>query len=627
MEFTYKKHDNEHLFSSLAKNKLGLHKLQNYIPLYSLFFALTDSNWDSINLNNAYYLNSIKSKETDNIVDGLLKHVDAKHLDTKEKLTKKVFFKYSPLLDPLKYLTGKYNTEDPTLLNLPSFTNNESSHEKTRDINNSAYIDSFFSYLTSKLLHTHNFINGIDFYGSFLSIKENYPVNIYDDIEYVDDFDFFHKNKDILFTVDEAYSAMTGNNTRNYKQKIIVSDKEELLQLSDINDLEQLCVNINSCNVVTCNTDTCNTDTCNTDTCNTHTCNTHTCNTHTCNADSGPDVIYETSEVPSGVKSPGSKHSCCSTSSSCSSRSSCSDKENDDNCSENDNGSDSGDDSGDDSACDNESISSSSNSNNSDYSSICGEEVFVKIKAFPVQTIALECCEDTLNSLVEDEEHPLKDAEWDAIVLQVLMSLITYQNAFGLTHNDLHSNNIMYTETDKQFIYYKVDGAYYKVPTFGRLFKIIDFGRAIYKFKGQLLCSDSFHPKGDAATQYNFPPYFNPGKPIVEPNFSFDLCRLGCSIYDCLVEDVSVEHEITSPILKIILAWCKDDKGRNIIYKKNGEERYPDFKLYKMISRKVHNNVPIHVLRNKHFDKYKIQKKKITKDKVVINIDDIPCYM
>ena len=601
MELTYKKHDNEHLFSSLAKHKLGLHKLQNYIPLYSLFFALNDANWDSINLNNVYYLHSIKSKETENIVNGVLKsvdnkcldnkcldnkHLDNKHLDSnnKEKLTKKVFFKYSPLLDPLKYLTGKYNTDDPTLLNLPSFTSCESSHEKTRDINNSAYVDSFFSYLTSKLLHTHNFINGIDFYGSFLSIKENYPVNIYDDIDYVDDFDFFHKNKDILFTVDEAYNAMTGNNTRNYKQKIIVSDKEELLELSDINDLDQLCVKLNGSV-----------------------------------EDGGPAVIYESNlNIKTDKQSESKSHS--STASSCSSRSSCSDKEDGLN---NDNANDSGDDNANDSV-DNESNSCSSNS---DYSSIDGEEVFVKIKEFPVQTIALECCEDTLNSLVEDEEHPLKDAEWDSIVLQILMSLITYQNAFGLTHNDLHSNNIMYTATDKQFIYYKVDGAYYKVPTFGKLFKIIDFGRAIYKFKGQLLCSDSFHPKGDAATQYNFPPYFNPGKPIVEPNFSFDLCRLGCSIYDCLVDDVSTEHTITSPILKIILAWCKDDKGRNIIYKKNGDERYPDFKLYKMISRKVHNSVPVHVLRNKHFDKYKIQKKKITKDKAVINIDDIPCYM
>ena len=185
----------------------------------------------------------------------------------------------------------------------------------------------------------------------------------------------------------------------------------------------------------------------------------------------------------------------------------------------------------------------------------------------------------------------------------------------------------MYIPTEKQFLYYKVDGSYYKVPTFGRIFKIIDFGRAIYKFKGEVMCSDSFHPKGDAATQYNCLPYFNPKKPVIEPNYSFDLCRLSCSIYDELVEDISEEHLIESPIFKIILNWCKDDKGRNIMYKKNGDERYPDFKLYKMISRKVHNHVPINVLRNTYFDKYKVTKKKMGKDKAIMNIDEIPCYV
>jgi hypothetical protein len=280
-----------------------------------------------------------------------------------------------------------------------------------------------------------------------------------------------------------------------------------------------------------------------------------------------------------------------------------------------------------DEADDDMSGSSSITNTDDDYSTIDGEEVVVKIKEFPVQTIALECCEDTLNALVEDEENPLTDEEWDSIILQILMSLIVYQNTFGLTHNDLHANNIMYMTTHEQFIYYKISDTYYKVPTFGRLFKIIDFGRAIYKFKGQLLCSDSFHPKGDAATQYNFPPYFNPKKPLVEPNFSFDLCRLGCSIYDCIVEDVSVEHTVTSPILKIIIGWCKDDKGRNILYKKNGEERYPDFKLYKMISRKVHHSVPSEVLKNTYFDKYKVAKKKISKSSCVVKVNSIPCYM
>jgi hypothetical protein len=35
-----------------------------------------------------------------------------------------------------------------------------------------------------------------------------------------------------------------------------------------------------------------------------------------------------------------------------------------------------------------------------------------------------------------------------------------------------------------------------------------------------------------------------------------------------------------------------DDKGKNILYTSDGEERYPNFKLYKMIARTVHNHTP-----------------------------------
>ena len=165
MEFTYKKHDNSKLFLSLEKNGLGLKQIQNYIPLYNNFFALTDANWNNINLNNKLYLYSIKDKETDNIVNGILKDINGS-----SKLIKPVFFKYSPLLDPLKYIIGKYDIEDKNLLNLPSFTNQNNFHEKLKDSNNSAFIYSFFSYLTSTLLHSHGFLHGVDFYGSFLSI-------------------------------------------------------------------------------------------------------------------------------------------------------------------------------------------------------------------------------------------------------------------------------------------------------------------------------------------------------------------------------------------------------------------------------------------------------------------------
>jgi hypothetical protein len=34
----------------------------------------------------------------------------------------------------------------------------------------------------------------------------------------------------------------------------------------------------------------------------------------------------------------------------------------------------------------------------------------------------------------------------------------------------------MYIETDKEFIYYTHNQIHYKVPTYGRIYKIIDFG-------------------------------------------------------------------------------------------------------------------------------------------------------
>ena len=102
------------------------------------------------------------------------------------------------------------------------------------------------------------------------------------------------------------------------------------------------------------------------------------------------------------------------------------------------------------------------------------------------------------------------------------------------------------------------------------------------------------YPKGDASSQYNIEPYFNSKKPRLSPNMSFDLCRLGCALFDYFVDDINtVEQECElDPLVKLVVSWCKDDKNRNILYKNNGEERYPEFKLYKMIARTVHGCTP-----------------------------------
>ena len=66
-------------------------------------------------------------------------------------------------------------------------------------------------------------------------------------------------------------------------------------------------------------------------------------------------------------------------------------------------------------------------------------------------------------------------------------------------------------------------------------------------------------------------------------SFSFAFLQirsLVSSLFDFFDEIDEVDGLDT--IKNLIEQWVKDDKGRNILYKNNGDERYPDFKLYKM---------------------------------------------
>ena len=50
---------------------------------------------------------------------------------------------------------------------------NNTVFDRINCLDNSSYVDGFFSYLSSKLLNEYGFVHGIDFYGSFLGIKKN----------------------------------------------------------------------------------------------------------------------------------------------------------------------------------------------------------------------------------------------------------------------------------------------------------------------------------------------------------------------------------------------------------------------------------------------------------------------
>ena len=193
----------------------------------------------------------------------------------------------------------------------------------------------------------------------------------------------------------------------------------------------------------------------------------------------------------------------------------------------------------------------------------------------------MEKCKDTLDSLLEDENYEISTKEWRSILLQIIMILITYQKCF-LLRTMIYIQIILCMLKQRKVLYYKVNNTCYKVPTYGKIYKIIDFGRAIYKYKNSVFCSDSFSKGEDADTQYNTEPFFDENKPRLDPNMSFDLCRLGCSLFDYFIDDLEDQDAvyIENEMAALICGWCLDDKKRNILYKKNGEERYPEFKLY-----------------------------------------------
>ncbi len=84
----------------------------------------------------------------------------------------------------------------------------------------------------------------------------------------------------------------------------------------------------------------------------------------------------------------------------------------------------------------------------------------------------------------------------------------------------------------------------------------------------------------------------------------------------------------SNPIIALVNEWVSDDKGRNVLYKSSGKERYPDFKLYKMIARTVHAHVPAKQLENPLFSKYEVKRSALSQNAKhhVMNIDDLPEY-
>lgn len=609
---------------SFSMPSLAVHDLQVYLPIYRLFFNMSQQSSKVMTLNQRYQLMEVldsiyTSDDEEYHKIGGANRFKVKVWDKKTSTVahSKAFFKLSPLMDPMKYLVGKYtHLQERTpydIFRLPSWyegtrqdqPNEQKTSRKIEFPHNTSYVDSFFSYLTSMAKHEHNFVHGIDYYGSFLGIHSKFPYNAFDDIEYLDESSFFHthkvmtdeggldENKEAMFEVDTCIYEYTEDNSRKYRKPLMIEEEpskdpiHEELDISMFGDVFQE----------------------------------NTENTEN-SATTSQEFTLLWDEETMEEKSAENKKDVEDTQSMQSMESSDSEEEDsivaDSDTEESENG---------EKGEKEDEESEESNDEDGKSDSMLGEDehVWIHIRNFPVDVICLESMEGTLDSLMEKDE--MSTNEWISCLAQVVLQLLAYQTMFGFTHNDLHTNNIMYTHTDKKYLFYKVGGKHYRIPTFGKLYKIIDFGRAIYTYRGVRICSDSYHRRGDAATQYNTEPYYNPSKPRIEPNPAFDLARLACSLYDHFVGSPAEEYKCVAPLERLIIDWCRDDTKRNLLYFSNGDERYPGFKLYKMIARHCSRQVPFQQFtKQRIFQTLLIGKKKIPKQTHVMNLDTLPSY-
>ena len=581
----YKKNDNSKLFSYLSeKSENKIKNIKNFIPIYSRFFSLNENNHNAINLNHKYHIHNIKSDDEEKNTYNVILYDNSKN-----KVSSKSFFKFSPLLDVTKFMAGKYKDLSQNIIrNLPKLNPNKDVLKKMECCNNCAYTDSFFSYLSSQLLHHHKFPHGIDFYGSFLGIKDKFQVDITDDLEYLYDYEYFHDNQNVLFETDVIDESMLEDDTRKNRMRINIQGNKKIEIEEFPKDMfnsvfQELTIeNVNRMNEITQINDL--------------------------------QLLSESIDYSSNIIN-GEKNEDNKTNTECSSRISNTDNEED---------GEEYDEESEESEESDESEESEESDEDSEYSSI-NDSVYAYIYNFPCQIICLEKMKLTLDDCVEDIDLKLSKKEWTSCLFQIVMILLTYQKVFNFTHNDLHTNNVMFNPTEKKFINYYYDGRYYKVPTYGKLYKIIDYGRSIYTFKGKEIISDSFFKSGDAAGQYNFTVFKNKNKPELKPNKGFDLTRLACSLFDYFIPDIN--EKIINPIAKLVNEWVHDDNGKNILYKSNGDERYPDFKLYKMISRKCSKHTPEAQLERDIFKQFLSSRKKIGKKAPIVNIDKIPKYV
>ena len=552
-----KKQCQETLFNSIEK-ELELNNSQSYIPVFNSSVEIKNNDFSKrlfafnsknilLSINPIEEKGDIEKEENNFKISELLQgkinaniinkqiYSQANHYDAYKNyiVTKDIFIKSNPILDVIKYMEGTYKTDIETPSLFSYKTNN-----KINNINNNAYIEGICCYYLNLLNEKKLTSIFPEFYGTFNGISKNFVHDISEDYEYIKDKDWFIKNNNNLFEIikHDNLSEFEDLTFENMKKLDYLEemDKEmdNELENNEVIEIDNLSLEEYDLNMELLHI---NNDNCIED-----------------NKEEEDNKVEDNIEIDIN---------------SCKSYSSDSDLDSND-------------------------LSSSLSSLMSDQSCILSE-IFSKLKSIPVQVLALELMEDTLSNLIKND---LKKEEWKSILFNICFGLAVAQKHLNFIHNDLHTDNIMYITIKEDYKYFMYQNKYYRVPTFNKEIKIIDFARGILKVGDKKYFSDVFKNDGDAGGQYN---YMNEGcclKKKKKYNFNFDLARLGTTIINYLDD-----YELGS----FVNSWTIGSNGEDFTRMDD------DFSVYIDISRYATNCLPKNQINREFFQEFLFNKEDI----------------
>lgn len=233
-------------------------------------------------------------------------------------------------------------------------------------------------------------------------------------------------------------------------------------------------------------------------------------------------------------------------------------------------------------------------------------KVYLETYNTPILLIATEQLDgDLLNycSDKEDSQETIEDNEWLSYLFQIISALHVIQKYFNMCHNDLHFSNIMYSYTNEKYLYYSYKNKYYKVPTYNKILKIIDWGRASYNFNNYEGKNNVYNSLGPTFGQYIYNRINLKNKKPIPFNPSIDFSLF---ISNILEEDLFPKKGNIYNYVKKILT---DKKGTSFYHNTF------DFNFY--IDSAIHSckGIPYKQIEKKIFKEFSINKKNINKIK------------